>query len=55
MEFLNGHYAIGGFAKLILFNFLQLVIPAYMADTQTCEVGATLVAINIGSNSVVWQ
>jgi hypothetical protein len=46
-EIWYGHYAIGGYPKLIIFSFLQ---SAYnMADEHTSELGVTPMPLNIGS------
>jgi hypothetical protein len=43
-----GLLAIGVYAKIVPFNFLQLVITTNMADEQIYEVGKTLATLVIG-------
>jgi hypothetical protein len=39
-----GSYVVRGYAKLILFNFLQLV-NSNLTDVRTCEVGETIPSV----------
>jgi hypothetical protein len=32
-----GHYTTGGYAKLVIFNFLQWLVPTWRMNERTCE------------------
>jgi hypothetical protein len=53
-EILYERYAIGAHSNLLLINLLQSVDPNNMADARTCEIGATLAPLNIGSWNDGW-